>query len=146
MKLSEQLRYAGKRLDGQEYRCVSKAADRLDELEGDGLEGRLDELKNEFYAYAGRTDSRIVELEKMTHDHKTIIDRVALVEADLSDLTAAHEDFVDNQYGPFATIRAGNWDTFLRLGNKKERMGFYKDCCSSCWPAVKDRIENKESE
>jgi hypothetical protein len=55
-------------------------------------------------------------------------------------------EFMETPNDPFATIRAGEWQTVIRYEGKSTRMGFYMDCCSFCWPALEDRIENKEGE
>jgi hypothetical protein len=61
---------------------------------------KLKDIVNEIDLYIqsqlGLTE-RVEKLEKI-HSHKLIFDRIALVERDLSDLTAAHDDFVDNHY------------------------------------------------
>jgi hypothetical protein len=112
MKLSEQLRWVSYALNSEDNKnTLREAADRLDKLEGDDLRRCIEEVEGKVanvkvvcpatpYKKVDALERRLDMLERVTkaHNHKLIIDRISLAEADLSDLTAALEDFVDNHH------------------------------------------------
>lgn len=48
---------------------------------------------------------------------------------------------------PFAIIRAGEWNTWIRSpAEGSKRMGFYMDACESCWDnKLKEPILGKKA-
>jgi hypothetical protein len=61
---------------------------------------KLEKVTNVPYKKVDALERRLDMLERVTktHNHKLIIDRISLAEADLSDLTAALEDFMDKHH------------------------------------------------
>ena len=54
------------------------------------------------------------------------------------------DKFIANKE-PYATVRAGEWDTFFSIGGERRRIGYWKDCCESCWDRRVEKAIDSEA-